>query len=303
MKPLKVILDTSALRVLAAQVPRKFQALEKAAQDGRVEFYASDPVIAETVNIPGADRLKLHTAILGRLTARKYLVPWGGAVYHELCGRSQVLRGGEDEVTMTHFLMAVAHGQGKASIARIVQHMEQEKDRLYAYYLSLQRASQSRFGDDVRIAGQVPFTFDHVDQGHWVRRGGSLVTKARLLGNDDPVSVRLEVFRANPWTRPLVKLLGAVLYGSLARRVVRNPHRYPFTRHYSRVFSMLLYRSMALNEPVGRNDPYDAEVLYWGIECDVLLTHDKGQGERFRALYGSKHVHKVKTLLLHLGIR
>jgi hypothetical protein len=67
--------------------------------------------------------------------------------------------------------------------------------------------------------------------------------------------------------------------------------------------STVYERGKLTNEPVGRNDPYDAEVLYWGIECDVLLTHDKGQGERFRALYGSKHVHKVKTLLLHLGIR
>jgi hypothetical protein len=304
VNPLKVIFDTSALRVLSDQVPRKLAALHQAIQDGRVEFYASDPVIAETVNIQEENRLKRHTNYLGLLANGKYFVPWEGAVYHELCGQPQVLRGGEDERIMTSFLMGVTHGQSKPSIAAIATHMNQEKDRLYAYYLSLQRSAQAKFGDDLRKPVEFPYEFDYVDRGFWVRRGADLVTRARLLGNDDPVSMKLGSLSNNRWTKPLVKLLGSVLHGGLARRVVRNPGQYPYTRHYARIFAMLIYRNLALNESVGRNDPYDAQVVYWGRECDALLTHDAGQKGRFLSLYdGGKQVHKVKELLLRLGIR
>ena len=107
----------------------------------------------------------------------------------------------------------------------------------------------------------------------------------------------------NRWTRPLIKLLGTVLHGGLARRVVRSPDKYRYTRQYARVFSMLVYRNLALNEEVKRNDPYDAQIIYWGMECDTLLSHDNAQKARFLALYPAKHVYKVKALLHRLGIR
>ena len=117
------------------------------------------------------------------------------------------------------------------------------------------------------------------------------------------ITLRLGAMSTNAWTRPLIKLLGFVLHGALAWRVVRSPEQYAYTRHYARVFSMLIYRSVALNDKVKRNDPYDAQIIYWGMACDALLTHDKAQKARFLALYGNaKPAYSVEELFHHLGI-
>jgi len=304
MPPLKVIFDTSALRVVGEQPEPKVAALGQAIRDGRVEFYASDPVIAETVNIPNETTLGEHVSYLGLLADRKYFLGWEGAVYYELCGQPRALRDGEDERVLTNVLMGVSQGKEKGNVAAIVRHMDMEKDRLHAYYLSLQKRTRAMFGSAPRTPGDLPYDFDYVDEGFWKRRGRDLVTRARLLGNDDPRSMRLGAMSNNPWTRPLIKLLGTVLHGGLARRVVRNPDQYPYTRHYARVFSMLVYRSQALNERVKRNDPYDAQIIYWGMACDALLTHDSAQKARFVDLYGgAKPAYAVEELFQHLGIQ
>lgn len=274
----RILFDNNFLDRLweRADEARREKVIESA-RTGAIQYFVSDEVIKETIAIGATKRaakMSRNAGTILLLAGQNYLATPEGVIASELLGQQKVTRNREDRKSTAALLKQAARNSLKGvDIKRIAKEAREDKER-HEKSFKARRAVVLEAVQNLSPGEPLP-TLAEVELKNWEHAGALFV---RQFCKDYRIPHPDEV----------------------AARVMADPTRYPYTRHYARVFELLLFLGSVPTAEcrVDRGDREDARQLFYMLALDWLVTDDDKLRLWFLRLFpDSKEVLTLDQLL------